>query len=55
MEALNLLNRRIERLNAEIKANAPTIIIKYELKLVQEALDKLVEVYGLPEEEKVAE
>ena len=52
MEALKLLNRRIERLNEEIKVNAPTIIIKYELKLIQEAIDKLVEVYGLPEEKE---
>ena len=46
MEALNLLNRRIERLNKEIKNNAPTIIIKYELELVQDAINKLVEAYG---------
>ena len=55
MEALNLLNRRVERLNEQIKANAPTILIRYEIKLVQEAVDKLVEVYGVSEEEKETE
>jgi len=42
-DLLNTLTKRMERLNKEIKNNAPEIIIKNELRLIKDACDKLLE------------
>lgn len=42
-ELLDILKRRMERLNKEIKDKAPEIIIKNELRLIKDACDKLLE------------
>ncbi len=42
-ELLDILKRRMERLNKEIKDSTPEIIIKNELRLIKDACDKLLE------------
>ena len=42
-DLLNILTRRMERLDKEIKNSAPEIIIKNELRLIKDACDKLLE------------
>lgn len=44
-EELALLQRRVERLSIQIKDGMSEIIVRQELRLVQEALDKLKEAY----------
>ena len=43
---LALLNRRMERLTKEINNAMNEIIVRQELRLVQEALDKLAKEYN---------
>ena len=40
-EELKVLNRRVERLNDEIKLKAPKVIINNELNLILDACSKL--------------
>lgn len=44
-EELALLERRMERLSKQIKECMSEIVVRQELRLVQEALDKLKEDY----------
>lgn len=41
-EYLNLLDRRIERLTEEINVSAPKIIIKNELNLIKDLIEKML-------------
>ena len=42
-ELLTILNRRTERLQEELEAEAPKLIIKTELRLIKDVCDKLLE------------
>ncbi len=46
-EELALLERRTERLSVQIKDSANEIVIRQELRLIQEVLDKLKEDYNV--------
>jgi len=46
-EALALLNRRMERLTKEINGAMSEIVVRQEMRLVQEALTKLQQEYGI--------
>ena len=45
-EELSLLERRMERLSTQIREGMNEIVIRYELQLVQEALNELKEDYN---------
>ena len=45
-EELSLLERRMERLSTQIREGMNEIVIRYELRLVQEALNDLKEDYN---------
>lgn len=45
-EELSLLERRMERLATQIREGMNEIVIRYELRLVQEALNELKEDYN---------
>ena len=45
-EELSLLERRMERLSTQIGEGMNEIVIRYELRLVQEALNELKEEYN---------
>ena len=45
-EELSLLERRMERLSTQIRESMNEIVIRYELRLVQEALNELKEDYN---------
>lgn len=45
-EELSLLERRMERLSTQIREGMNEIVIRYELRLVQEALNELKEDYN---------
>ena len=45
-EKLSLLERRVERLSTQIREGMNEIVIRYELRLVQEALNELKEDYN---------
>ena len=45
-EELSLLERRMERLSTQIREGMNEIVIRQELRLVQEALNKLKEDYN---------
>lgn len=45
-EELSLLERRMERLSTQIREDMNEIVIRYELQLVQEALNELKEDYN---------
>ena len=45
-EELSLLERRMERLSIQIREGMNEIVIRYELQLVQEALNELKEDYN---------
>ena len=45
-EELTLLERRMERLSTQIREGMNEIVIRYELRLVQEALNELKEDYN---------
>lgn len=51
MRELDLLNRRIERLNEEISIKAPFIIIKTEIGLIKDACNSILN--KLQEEENI--
>ena len=46
-EELALLERRTERLSAQIKDGANELVIRQELRLIQEVLNKLKEDYNV--------
>lgn len=46
-EELALLERRTERLSVQIKDGANEIVIRQELRLIQEVLNKLKEDYNV--------
>ena len=46
-EELALLERRTERLSAQIKDDANELVIRQELRLIQEVLNKLKEDYNV--------
>ena len=45
-EELSLLERRMERLSTQIREDMNEMVIRYELQLVQEALNELKEDYN---------
>ena len=45
-EELSLLERRMERLSTQIREDMNEMVIRYELRLVQEALNELKEDYN---------
>ena len=46
-EELALLERRTERLSVQIKEGGSELVIRQELRLIQEVLDKLKEDYNV--------
>ena len=46
-EELSLLERRTERLSVQIKDGANELVIRQELRLIQEVLNKLKEDYNV--------